>query len=836
MRDQGGNMTVRPFVQFWICSLAILAVASSAFAASPVLSNIQPRGGQRGTEMEVLFSGQRLEDAQQLMIYEPGIEVTEFAVVSATQVKAKLKVAADCVLGTKRIRIRAASGISDLRTFMIGAMPNVAEVEPNSEFKAPQAVANNVTVEGIIQNEDVDYFVIEAKKGERITAEVEGIRLGNTMFDPYVAVLNEARFELATSDDAALIWQDGVASIIAPEDGKYVVQIRESSYGGNGACHYRCHIGSYPRPLAIVPSGGKPGQTVSVKFLGDVGGEFTRDIVLPATADSDFSVFAQDDRGISPSGNRFRLTDLENSIEVEPNEAIAQATKAAAPIAFNGVLSSKTDIDYFGFTAMKGQTFEIHVYARRIRSELDPVLILYNAQGGAIASNDDTGGPDSYIRFAVPADGEYFLEVRDHLKRGGDAFHYRVEVSPLKAEALLGLNEFQQYVEPVISIPQGNRIAVLVNANRQGFGGPLKFIGANLPAGVTVESFGMAADQGVAQVIFAAAPDAAVAGTLGQIVGTLDDPANPTPPSGQTRLPTVLVRGQNNIPFWTEPTKALAMAVTQKAPFTLQVVEPKVPLVQGGQMSLKVVATREGEFKAPIKIELLLNPNGVNSSREISIAEGQTEAMILLNAAGNAQVKDHKIAVRGVAPVGNGPIEACSPFATLRVAEAYMKFNYQAAALELGTETELVVKVENAKPFEGNATVQLIGLPNKVTTTPAEFNKDAAELIFKVKAEADAAPGISKNLFCQVIVTENGEPVIHNIGSGQLRVDKPLPPKVAPMPVAATAPMPQPAAPAAAAPPKRLTRLEQLRLEQEQRVKGQAGASPAAEVKSAGGK
>jgi pre-peptidase len=828
-------MTVRPFARFLLSSLTILCVASSAFASSPVLSNIQPRGGQRGTEVEVLLNGQRLEDAQELMIYEPGIEVAEFAVVSATQVKAKLKLAADCSLGTKHIRVRSATGVSDLRTFRVGALPTVAEKEPNSDFKVPQVVSNNVTVQGIIQNEDVDYFVIEAKQGERITAEVEGIRLGDAMFDPYVAILDAARFELSTSDDAALLWQDGVASIVAPADGQYIVQIRESSYGGGGNSHYRCHIGNYPRPRAVVPAGGKPGQKLAVKFLGDVAGEFTREITLPAAADSEFAVFAEDDKGISPSGNRFRLSDLENSIEVEPNESIQQATKAAAPIAFNGVLSSKTDVDFFGFTSTKGQSLEIHVYARRIRSELDPVLVIYNAQGGAIASNDDTGGPDSYLRFAVPADGEYFLEVRDHLKRGGDAFHYRVEVSPLKPEALLGLNEFQQYVEPHIAIPQGNRFALLVNANRQGFGGPLKFAGENLPAGVTIESFGMSADQGVAQLILVAAPDAAVAGKLGQIVGSLDDAANPAPPFGKVRLPTVLVRGQNNRPFWTEPTESLAMAVTQKVPFTLQIVEPKVPLVQGGQMSLKVVATREGEFKAPIKIEVLLNPNGVNSSREISIAEGQTEALITLNAAGNAQVKDHKIAIRGVATVGTGPVEVCSTFATLRVAEAYMKFNYQAAAIELGAETELVVKVENAKPFEGNATVQLIGLPNKVTTTPAEFNKETAELIFKVKAEADAAPGISKNLFCQVVVTENGEPIIHNIGSGQLRVDKPLPPKVAPMPVAAATPMPQPVAPVVAAPAKRLTRLEQLRLEQEQRVKGQAGAAPAADAKPAGG-
>lgn len=815
-------------------AVILLCSAAPAIAASPVLTSVLPRGVQRGIETEVLLNGQRLEDAAELMIYEPGIQVAEFAVVNGTQVKAKLKVAADCLLGTKHVRIRTASGLSDLRTFRVSALPTVMEVEPNSDFKQPQAVANNVTVEGIIQNEDVDYFVIEARKGDRVTAEVEGIRLGDTMFDPYVAILNEARFELSTSDDAALVWQDGVASIIAPADGKYIVQLRESSYGGNGSSYYRCHIGSYPRPLAIVPAGGKPGQKVSVKFHGDVSGEFAGEFDLPTIPGSDFAVFAQDDKGISPSGNRFRVVDLENSIEQEPNETIQQATKAAAPIAFNGMLASKTDVDFYGFTAKKGQTLEIHVWARRLRSELDPVLILYNAQGGAIASNDDSGGPDSYLRFAVPEDAEYFLEVRDHLRRGGNAFHYRIEVSPLVPETQLGVSEFVQYVEPKVAIPQGNRFPLLINATRVAFGGPLDFKGLNLPDGVTVESFGMSADQGVAQLILAAAPDAPLAGKFSQISGALADPNNPAPPTGEVRLPTVLVRGQNNIPFWTEPTYSLATVVSQKVPFTLQIVEPKVPLVQGGQMSLKVVAVREGDFKAPIKIELMLNPNGVNSSREISIAEGQTEALISVNAAGNAQVKEHKIAVRGEATVGNGPVMVCSPFVNLRVAEPYVKFVYEAAALELGAQTELVVKVEMPKPFEGNAKVQLIGLPNKVTTEPTEFNKETKELIFKVTAAADAAPGVSKNLFCQVVVTENDEPIIHNIGSGQIRVDKPLPPKVAPMPVAQAAPMPAAEA-APAAPAKRLTRLEQLRLEQEQRVKALNGAAPASDPKPASG-
>ena len=56
------------------------------------------------------------------------------------------------------------------------------------------------------ENEDVDYFEFNAK-GQRISVEVEAIRLSGPLFDPYVAILDENRFELATSDDSELLLQ-----------------------------------------------------------------------------------------------------------------------------------------------------------------------------------------------------------------------------------------------------------------------------------------------------------------------------------------------------------------------------------------------------------------------------------------------------------------------------------------------------------------------------------------------------------------------------------------------------------------------------------------------------
>jgi len=272
----------------------------------------------------------------------------------------------------------------------------VAEVEPNSDFLKPQPIAMNVTVNGVADNEDVDYYAVQAKKGERITAEVEGIRLGVTLFDPYVAIMDARRFELASSDDAALVWQDGEASVIAPEDGTYVIQVRESAYSGNGNCLYRLHVGNFPRPVATVPGGGKLGEAVDVKWIGDVAGETTTKVTLPAAPEPDYGLVAQDAKGVAPYPNAFRLSPFGNVIEAEPNDDQGHATPFTPPVALNGVIGAPGDVDHFVFHAKPGVTYDLRVFARSLRSPLDSVLHLAKKGAQYIAGNDDSGGPDSY--------------------------------------------------------------------------------------------------------------------------------------------------------------------------------------------------------------------------------------------------------------------------------------------------------------------------------------------------------------------------------------------------------------------------------------------------------
>src|SRR5258708_39203465 len=107
---------------------ALLALsAQPARAASPSLGGLTPRGAQRGTEVEVVLSGGQLDDGQEILFYETGIEVTKFEVVNPTTVKALFKISSESTLGRHRLRGRTATGISDLRPFMGGALPEVAE-------------------------------------------------------------------------------------------------------------------------------------------------------------------------------------------------------------------------------------------------------------------------------------------------------------------------------------------------------------------------------------------------------------------------------------------------------------------------------------------------------------------------------------------------------------------------------------------------------------------------------------------------------------------------------------------------------------------------------------
>ncbi len=797
---------------------ALLAAATlQALAAYPDFSSTTPRGAQRGSELKVVLAGSRLADFESLIFATPGFTQKSVDKVENNRVELTLQVAPDTRLGNHLFRVRTRSGVSHGRQFFVGPFPVVEEKEPNSEFDAAQATELNRTLEGVITNEDVDYFKISAKKGQRISLEVEGLRLGYTIFDPYVAILDKDRFEKAFSDDTILFRQDGYCSFVAEYDGDYYVMVRDSSYRGGGNYYYRVHVGSFRRPDVVYPAGGRLGSTQKVRFIEN-DSAFEEEVKLPETAIEGYSLFSNTQEP-APSGNVFRLVNFDNVLETEPNNELAKATVSDAKtqsVAFNGVIDQPGDIDFFKLTLKKGQQLEVETFGQALGSPLDSVVNILNAKGSNVANNDDGGGRrrlDSKFKVNVPEDGDYFLRITDHLERGGPNYVYRVEV--INSEPVLAFSSphytvNDSHYRQFMAVPRGGRMVLLENIVRSNVGGDFQFEAPGLPQGVKLVTQDLPKDYSSIPLMFEAAPDAPLGHAAVPVTLKSADPKVAT--IGSMRQEFDVVRNGNVI-YLTEIQDKLPIAVVEEAPFALEIEKPAVPLVNNGMLQVKVKAVRKEGFKAPIRVFMTWKPSGVSSLGEQTIPEGKDECYFQLDANANAPAGKWNFVVMGEADAGNGRVYNASPFCEITTAPAYLNAPaIPLVAVEKGQETVMVAKLEHLQPFEGEAVASITGVPDTIPVEPAKITKDTQEVSFTVKTDDKSPIGKQSNLFIRVEIPVPGGTTTHRIALGStLRIDAPR--KVAPaQPVVAEvkAEVKAEAKPAA---PKPLSRLEQLRQE-----------------------
>jgi hypothetical protein len=767
-----------------------------------------------GTETSLRITGDRLEDFEKLLFYTPGIEMTSVEKVEAKAVEIKIKIAADVQPGNHLMRVVTKSGISHGKQFMVGHYDHISEVEPNNDLESAQAIELNHTIEGVIQSEDVDYFKVSLKKGQHIALEAEGLRMGYGTFDPFLAILDENRFEKVVVDDSILHRQDGFCTWEADEDGDYYIMIRDSSYRGSSTAFYRLHVGDFRRPVVVYPGGGKAGEVTKVKFIEQSEASFEEEVTVPTDRGNQILLFSKT-QPPAPSGNPFRISDMPNVLEVEPNNDIASATDAGVGgvAAINGIIDQPGDVDFFKVSLKKGQKIVLQGYGQALGAPIDMVVNLQNAKGGNISGNDDGGGTrrlDSKATIDIPEDGDYYVRVTDHLERGGPTFVYRVEITPPAKELFVSSPNFNindSHYRQFIAVPKGGRFATLVNATRSGVSGDFKFAMEGLPAGVKLLTDTLPGNYSGVPLLFEAAADAPLGSAAVPLSLSSVDPAQTA--LGKLRQPFDVVR-LGNVIFLTETHDTLPVAVVEEVPFDLEIVKPSAPLPTGGVMDLKVVAKRKEGFTGKIRVLMIWKPAGISSLGEVTIGENENECVFVLDAKADAPIGKWNFTVLGEVDAGNGRIYNASPFMEVETVPAFMSApTMDLAAVEQGQETQMLAKLEILHPFEGEATATIIGIPDSIQIAPVKITKDSKEALFKVKTTDQSPVSKQSNLFVKVEVPVGGGQAIHRIATGStLRIDAPR--KAAPEPAAVAAAPAKEAAPAA---PKPLSRLEQLRQE-----------------------
>ncbi len=194
--------------------------------------------------------------------------------------------------------------------------------------------------------------------------------------------------------------------------------------------------------VAEVRRENKMNPTLAAKkqFNPQISERITLEIKIPDQVKPDnYDLRVETSSGLS-NPLMFQIGQLPERTEKEPNDRLTTPEKLTdLPVLINGqVLPS--DIDYFQFHAVEGQTLVFKADARTLVPYLadavpgwfQAVLTLYDSKGQEVAYNDDYFlNPDPVLIYNVPADGNYTLAIRDSIFRGREDFVYRLSIGEL---------------------------------------------------------------------------------------------------------------------------------------------------------------------------------------------------------------------------------------------------------------------------------------------------------------------------------------------------------------------------------------------------------------------
>ena len=426
--------------------IGFLAIVSVTAQPVPKITSISPDWIQRGTTSIVTLEGENLSQVDGFIfsgegglsatnapppVYSAQLETSRGGIVPGDNDEKKLRVSIlvspDAPLGGRDMRVTTPLGVSEPVTLSIDFLPQLIEAEPNNDTNQAQRVELPVAIQGVISEAaSSDFFRFSASKDQRLIFDVYAFRAGSPL-DSSLALLDAAGKELARSEDV-----NGLDSLIdfkVPQDGEYMVQVRDFRYQGGKDYKYRLIAGELPCLDGIFPLGGQRGKSIELSLRGrNLDGLSKMKLKIESSAPlGQQEIRAHTTKGYSNAA-LIDVGDLDEFTETEPNNSATNANTVTPPVVINGRIGSEKDTDEFKFKVGKDQTFVFEVEASRFGSPLDAVLYLTDSKGTVIQQNDDTVGADARFERKFSEAGEYFLRIRDLLQRGGDDFGYRLSV------------------------------------------------------------------------------------------------------------------------------------------------------------------------------------------------------------------------------------------------------------------------------------------------------------------------------------------------------------------------------------------------------------------------
>ncbi len=777
--------------------LAACLMCCRAIAGTPSLEAITPQVGTRGSSFTVVAKGASLKDTRTVVFYESGLRCEKIEARNDDEIKMEIKAEANCALGPHPFRILTDEGFSELRTLTISPFLTVLE---NKEADS-QSVRGNTTIAGTLESDDVDAFQIQAKAGDRISAEAVAVRLGATLLDTVLTLRDPNGRVLLRVDDTPMLNQDPAFSVLAKEAGLYTVEITSAGANADVDSQYALHIGSFPRPYHVFPLGGRAGAEVDFEFtssIGDGTDSFRKKMSLDSGLIGTREVELMDGGVVCPSPIPLRMNtynqafvDLKNETNTSEPEALADllgrgsasaSGSMEVPVAFHGIIRETAEIDSFHFSVHQTGMISLEVFASRLGSLLDSVVEVQDQLGHTVCSGDDFESHDSRLVFEAKVGDRYTAFVRDKRKNAGAAYGYCVEIAPLQSSltAFLPRRSKLSQAGQTIAIPRGNRSLGLLGLHRDRIDGEVRLAFQGLPQGASADCPHVSSSQFVVPAVFNADAAASTAGSLVAVQASLGSGSSGILSGGFAQV-VDLVNGPADAIFQPANVDRLGVAITNPVPYSIELAKPTVPLVADGTLGITVQVTREPGFDAPIDITFPLLPEWVDCEAKTRVAGNQDSATILL--------RSNRLANAGVFPIvaegtpglsesssGNTAVSemprtrsrrpsiatfvpVASSLHTLNIATSPVRGSTGSVSAERGTQVDWECKLEFDEAAPDKLIASLEGLPNRTHAEPVAVRSSDKLVRFQLVIEEDAPTGTFGQIVCRLSGSSDSQPV-----------------------------------------------------------------------------
>jgi len=424
----------------------------------------------------------------------------QLAPAIAEAVSVEITIAPEAPVGPRELRLRSPAGLSNPLAFWVGSLPEFSETpaHPNTapavdrpgnqpERKAkltpPRIVTLPATVNGQILPGEVDRIRFHALAGQHLVISTSARSL-----IPYIAdavpgwfqaallLRDDQGREVAYNDDNRFN-PDPTLTVVIPQEGDYVLEVKDAIYRGRQDFIYRIALGELPLITRLFPLGGSAGQLHVVQLEG-WNLSSTRATLDGRQRGPGKLEFSCRNHGLPSNSVAFAFDRDPEILEVETAATATEPSALTLPVIVNGRIDQPGDVDLFGFEGQAQTTLVIEVVARRLNSPVDSLLQLLGPEGQVLASNDDSDDKgagllphqaDSRILYPLTRSGRYTVRLSDAQHQGGPDHGYRLHVRTARPDFEL------RVVPSAINLRAGTHHPVTVYALRKdGFVGPIE--------------------------------------------------------------------------------------------------------------------------------------------------------------------------------------------------------------------------------------------------------------------------------------------------------------------------------------------------------------------------